>query len=62
MMGLGRTLGRQYAYGLVYDFCRRCVQEDMPLLDLLFEDETVKSQLPKDELVRLCDPANYLEL
>jgi 3-carboxy-cis,cis-muconate cycloisomerase len=47
----------------MYDLCRRCVQEDKPLLDLLLEDEKVKeSQLTKDELARLCDPANYLGL
>jgi 3-carboxy-cis,cis-muconate cycloisomerase len=63
MMGLGPTLGRQYAHDLMYDLCRRCVQEDKPLLDLLLEDEKVKeSQLTKDELARLCDPANYLGL
>lgn len=63
MMGLGPSLGRQYAHDLVYDLCRRCVQEDKPLLDLLLADEKViESQLTKDELTRLCDPINYLGL
>ncbi|KIM82569.1 hypothetical protein PILCRDRAFT_70766 [Piloderma croceum F 1598] len=63
MMGLGPTLGRQYAHDLVYDLCRRCVQEDKPLLDLLLADEKViESQLTKDELTRLCNPINYLGL
>ena len=39
---------------------RRAIKEDRPLLDLLVESEEVK--LPKEELERLCDPANYLGL
>jgi len=63
MMGLGPTLGRQYAHDLVYDICRRSVQEAKPLLELLLENEKVKeSHLTKDELAGLCDPANYLGL
>jgi 3-carboxy-cis,cis-muconate cycloisomerase len=63
MMGLGPTLGRQYAHDLVYDLCRRCIEEDKPLLELLLDDDKVKeSQFTKDELARLCDPANYLGL
>jgi 3-carboxy-cis,cis-muconate cycloisomerase len=63
MMGLGPTLGRQYAHDLVYELCRRCTQEDKPLLELLLADGKVKeSHLTKDDLTRLCDPANYLGL
>lgn len=63
MMGLGPTLGRQAAHDLVYDLCRRCVLEDRPLVELLLEDETVKSSgLTEKELRAFCDPANYLGL
>ena len=63
MMGLGPTLGRQYAHDLVYDLCRRCAQEDKPLLELLLADGKVKeSHLTRDDLTQLCDPANYLGL
>ncbi|KAJ9643637.1 hypothetical protein H2199_004316 [Coniosporium tulheliwenetii] len=60
MMGLGEEVGRQYAHDLVYDLCRRAQIEDRPLLDLLDECEEVK--LDREELEKLCDPANYLGL
>ena len=60
MMGLGKTIGRQYAHDLVYDLCRQAVKEDRPLLDLLLESSEVK--LSREELEKLCDPANYLGL
>ncbi|KDQ56047.1 hypothetical protein JAAARDRAFT_195280 [Jaapia argillacea MUCL 33604] len=63
MMGLGPTLGRQYAHDLVYDLCTRTAKEGRPLLDLLLEDENIrKSGLERPRLVALCDPANYLGL
>jgi 3-carboxy-cis,cis-muconate cycloisomerase len=60
MMKLGETLGRQYAHDLVYDLCRRAEAEDRPLVDLL--DECPEVKLGREELERLCDPANYLGL
>ena len=63
MMGLGPTLGRQYAHDLIYDLCQRCARENRPLLELLLEDKKIKeSQLSEEELARLCDPNNYLGL
>ena len=63
MMGLAPKLGRQFAHDLVYELCRRSVEEDVPLLTLLYGDEKVReSGLPKEELERLCDPANYTGL
>jgi len=60
MMGLGATLGRQYAHDLIYDLCRQAQQEDRSLLDLLCEHKEVTEKLERKELERLCDPANYL--
>ena len=60
MMELGKTIGRQYAHDLVYDLCRKAQLEDRPLVDLLDEHEEVK--LSREELEKLCDPANYLGL
>src|SRR5512139_1725278 len=37
MMGLGPTIGREYAHDLVYDICRDAVRLQRPLLDLLAE-------------------------
>ncbi|KAF9224735.1 L-Aspartase-like protein [Gyrodon lividus] len=63
MMGLAPKMGRQVAHDLVYDLCRRSVDEDVPLFELLCDDEKVVSaELGRDELGQLCDPANYLGL
>ncbi|KZP10737.1 L-Aspartase-like protein [Athelia psychrophila] len=63
MMGLGPTLGRQFAHDLVYDLCRKAVVDDVPLLDLLRKDTKVQeSGLTDEVLTGLCDPGNYLGL
>lgn len=63
MMGLGPTMGRQYAHDLVYELCRKAVKEDRSLLELLLENEEVKkSGVGEEKLKELCDPANYLGL
>ena len=63
MMGLGKSIGRQYAHDIVYDLCRKAQIEDKPLLELLRADERIKKTgLGDEELERLCDPANYLGL
>jgi len=60
MMGLGKTLGRQYAHDIVYDLCRKSQEENRQLLDLLCEHDEIKSKLSREELEKFCDPANYL--
>ena len=60
MMGLGTTLGRQYAHDVVYDLCRRSQQENRQLLDLLCENEEINKKMSREELAKLCDPRNYL--
>ncbi|KAF8067749.1 L-Aspartase-like protein [Lyophyllum atratum] len=63
MMGLGKFVGRQVAHDLIYDLCRKAVQEDRPLIELLSESEEVsKSGLTRAELEKLCDPRNYIGL
>jgi 3-carboxy-cis,cis-muconate cycloisomerase len=63
MMGLGKTIGRQYAHDIVYDLCRKANLEDKSLLELLRQNEDIKrAGLSDEELERLCDPANYLGL
>jgi 3-carboxy-cis,cis-muconate cycloisomerase len=60
MMGLGHHIGREYAHDLVYDLCRLAIRDARPLLDVLAEHPEVNAHLSRDELARLCDPANYL--
>jgi 3-carboxy-cis,cis-muconate cycloisomerase len=60
MMGLGRTLGREYAHDLVYDICREALRQNRPLLDLLAENPEVNRHMTRAQLAELCDPANYL--
>jgi 3-carboxy-cis,cis-muconate cycloisomerase len=60
MMGLGPHLGRQYAHDLVYDICRQVVATGRPLVDLLAENKEIAKHLSRQELEKLCDPANYL--
>ncbi|ORY59313.1 beta carboxy-cis-cis-muconate lactonizing enzyme, cyloisomerase, CLME2 [Pseudomassariella vexata] len=63
MMGLGKTLGRQYAHDLVHGLCRKAQSERRSLLEILLENDEVKNTgLCEGELQRLCDPANYLGL
>jgi 3-carboxy-cis,cis-muconate cycloisomerase len=62
MMGLGPHLGREYAHDLVYDICRVAIQENRPLLDLLVENPEISAHMNREELSKLCDPANYLGL
>ena len=62
MMGLGPYLGRQYAHDLVYDICREVVKTGRPLAELLAENAEIAKHMSKAELMKLCDPANYLGL
>ncbi len=60
MMGLAPHLGRQKAHDVVYAACRRALEGDKSLFDVLAADPAASSALPTDQLRALCDPANYL--
>ena len=63
MMGLGKTLGRQYAHDLVYELCRKANTDGTPLVELLVENEEIKkSGVEEREIRKLCEPGNYLGL
>jgi 3-carboxy-cis,cis-muconate cycloisomerase len=63
MMGLGKSIGRQYAHDVVYDLCRKAQLEDKSLLELLRADEGIKKAgLSDADIESLCDPGNYLGL
>ncbi|KAL9109543.1 MAG: hypothetical protein Q9227_005879 [Pyrenula ochraceoflavens] len=60
MMGLGRSMGRQYAHDVVYDLCRTASKQDRSLVELLAAHEEVSKHLSIAELEKLCDPKNYM--
>jgi 3-carboxy-cis,cis-muconate cycloisomerase len=62
MMGLAPYLGREHAHDLVYELCRKAIEQERPLLDLLTETAEVTRHVDRAHLARLCDPANYLGL
>ena len=57
---LAPKLGREAAHGLIEDACRRAVEQNKPLRDVLAKDAKVGKLLSATDLDRLFDPANYL--
>ena len=60
MMGLAPHTGRNEAHDLVYDACRKAIESERPLYDVLLETREVAGPLGPEALRRLTDPANYL--
>jgi 3-carboxy-cis,cis-muconate cycloisomerase len=60
MMGLAPFIGRNEAHDLVYDACRRAIETDRPLFDVLAGMPQVLSALGREKLGALCEPKNYL--
>ena len=60
MMGLAPFLGRQAAHDLVYESCRRCVEDERPLADVLLDQQDVVDKVGEEKISYLCDPLNYL--
>ena len=60
MMGLAPYIGRARAHDLIYDICRRAIERNRPLVDLLAETPEISQHLDRPALERLTDPANYL--
>jgi len=60
MMGLAPHIGRNEAHDLVYDACRKAIESDRPLYDVLLEVPEVVGPLGPEALKVLTDPANYL--
>ena len=57
---LAPKLGREAAHALIEDACRRAVEQDKPLREVLAKDAKVGKLLSAADLDRLFDPANYL--
>ena len=60
MMGLAPHIGRNKAHDLVYDACRKAIESDRPLYDVLLDVPEVAGPLGPEALKTLTDPANYL--
>lgn len=63
MMAAAPKLGRQHAHDVVYDACRKAIEDGGHLADILAELPEITEALGgKDAIRRHCDPANYLGL
>ncbi|MBV9587595.1 MAG: adenylosuccinate lyase family protein, partial [Alphaproteobacteria bacterium] len=60
MMGLAPHIGRNEAHDLVYDACRKAIESNRPLYDVLLDVPEVAGPLGPEKLKALTDPANYL--
>ncbi|MGH9355381.1 MAG: 3-carboxy-cis,cis-muconate cycloisomerase [Terriglobia bacterium] len=62
MMALAPYLGRERAHDLVYEICRRSVETQTPLIELLCQSPEISRHVDRAALSKLADPANYLGL
>ena len=63
MMAAAPKLGRQKAHDIVYDACRKAIEDGGQLADILADVPEIAEALGgKDAIRRHCDPANYLGL
>ena len=59
MLALGKKIGKMTAKGIVTELAVRAVREDVPLAQLLKEDQRVSGHLTSEEIDQLLDPAPY---
>ncbi|MGE5539401.1 MAG: 3-carboxy-cis,cis-muconate cycloisomerase [Gemmatimonas sp.] len=62
MMALAPKLGRQNAHDVVYDACRRALDEKRPFVDVLKANPDIMRQVSEADLAALVEPANYVGL
>lgn len=60
MMGLAPHVGRNQAHDVVYESCKKAIETDSPLLDVLMTNPELKDKVSEEELKGFCDPLNYL--
>jgi 3-carboxy-cis,cis-muconate cycloisomerase len=60
MMGLAPFSGRQKAHDVVYDACKRAIEEKLSLYEVLSGVPELKRNISDTKLRELCDPVNYL--
>jgi 3-carboxy-cis,cis-muconate cycloisomerase len=59
---LAPHIGRERAHDLVYELCRKAIEQGKPLVDLLTADAEVLRHLDRAMITKLADPANYIGL
>jgi 3-carboxy-cis,cis-muconate cycloisomerase len=63
MMAAAPKLGRQHAHDVVYDACRKAIEGNGDLAEILAGVSAIVDALESiDAIRRHCDPANYLGL
>lgn len=60
MMHLGVALGRQEAHEIIYRACMEAFTARRPLLDVLWENETIRSRFTYQALADMLDPRQYI--
>lgn len=60
MVGLAPIMGRSAAHDLVYESCRKCIESERPLVDVIQENKNIMQFLSREQVNWYCDPNNYL--
>lgn len=60
MMGLAPHVGRNQAHDLVYESCKKAIETDSPLFDVLMTNSELTNKVSEEELRGFCNPLNYL--
>lgn len=59
MMGLAPFIGRQPAHDVVYEACKKSIEERISLLDVLKGQPEVMAKISEETLADLCNPIKY---
>ncbi|KAK6216051.1 hypothetical protein LQW54_003825 [Pestalotiopsis sp. IQ-011] len=59
MMGLAPFIGRQPAHDVVYEACKKSIEERISLLDVLKGQPEVMTKISEETLADLCNPIKY---
>lgn len=60
MMGLAPSIGRQKAHDVVYEACKKAIETNGSLFDVLREIPEVTEKVGDERLKELCDPMKYM--
>ncbi|XRM45813.1 hypothetical protein ABZX51_008887 [Aspergillus tubingensis] len=60
MMGTAPKLGRQRAHDVVYEACTKAIEGNLPLINVLQQDNSLVVEVGVEKLRSLCDPCQYL--